>query len=43
MVDYGKLLEAGSYAAAKTKGWIRTEGKDYQIKDGDVVEFLVSS
>lgn len=43
VIEYQKLLEAGSYGAAKQKGWIRTEGKDYQIKDGDVVEFLVSS
>jgi len=43
VIEYDKLLEAGSYAAAKQKGWIRTEGKDYLIKDGDVVEFLVSN
>ncbi len=43
VVEYSKLIEAGSYAAAKTKGWIRTEGKDYEVKDGDVVEFLISN
>lgn len=36
-----KLLEAGSYAKAREKGWIRTEGKEYIVKDGDVIEFLV--
>ncbi len=36
-----KLLEAGSYAAAKSKGWVRTEGKEYVVQDGDVIEFLV--
>lgn len=43
VIEYEKLIEAGSYANAKTKGWIRTEGKDYEVKDGDVIEFLVSS
>lgn len=36
-----KLLEAGSYAEARAKGWLRTEGKEYIVQDGDVVEFLV--
>ncbi|MBI4059342.1 redox-regulated ATPase YchF [Candidatus Microgenomates bacterium] len=43
VVDYDKLIEAGSYKTAREKGWIRTEGKDYVMRDGDVVEFLVSS
>lgn len=36
-----KLLEAGSYAKARERGWVRTEGKEYIVKDGDVIEFLV--
>jgi GTP-binding protein YchF len=36
------LLEAGSKAAAKEKGTVRTEGKDYIVQDGDVMEFLHS-
>lgn len=43
VVEYEKLIEAGSYGAAKSKGWIRTEGKDYEVKDGDVIEFLIGS
>ena len=43
VIEYEKLIESGSYGAAKTKGWIRTEGKDYEIQDGDVIEFLVNS
>lgn len=43
VVEYEKLIEAGSYANAKTKGWIRTEGREYEVKDGDVVEFLVAT
>lgn len=35
-----KLLEAGSYAKAREKGWVRTEGKEYIVQDGDVIEFL---
>ncbi len=43
VIDYDKYIEAGSLVAAKTKGWVRTEGKDYEIKDGDVIEFLISN
>lgn len=43
VVEYAKLIEAGSHAAAKSKGWVRTEGKDYEIKDGDVIEYLIGS
>lgn len=43
VVEYSKLIEAGSYAVAKQKGWIRTEGKEYTMHDGDVVEFLIGS
>ncbi len=35
------LLDAGSYAAAREKGLVRTEGKEYVVKDGDVVEFKI--
>jgi GTP-binding protein YchF len=41
VIETGKLLEAGSYAAARDKGWVRTEGKEYIVQDGDVVEFLI--
>ncbi len=43
VIEYDKLIQSCSYAEAKNKGLIRTEGKDYQVKDGDVIEFLVSS
>jgi ribosome-binding ATPase len=43
VIEYEKYLEAGTLVNAKSKGWVRTEGKEYEIKDGDVVEFLVSS
>ena len=39
IVSFDQLVEAGSMAQAKTKGWVRIEGKDYVMQDGDVVEF----
>ena len=39
VVDYETLLECGSYNAAKEKGKVRSEGKEYVMKDGDVVLF----
>ena len=39
VVDYDDLLAAGSEAGAKVAGKIRTEGKDYIMQPGDVVEF----
>jgi len=41
IIEWDKLLEAGSYANAREKGLIRTEGKGYVVKDGDVVEFKI--
>ena len=41
VIEWDKLLEAGSYASAREKGLVRTEGKTYIVKDGDVVEFKI--
>lgn len=41
VIPYEKLAEAGSYAKARELGWIRTEGKEYIVRDGDVIEFKV--
>jgi ribosome-binding ATPase YchF (GTP1/OBG family) len=35
------LLDAGSYGEARSKGKVRTEGKEYIVKDGDVIEFRI--
>lgn len=43
VISYEKLIEARSYQEAKTRGWIRTEGKDYLVQDGDVIEFLINN
>ena len=32
------FIAAGSFAAARAKGQVRLEGKDYVVKDGDVLE-----
>ncbi len=39
VVAYDDLMAQGSMAAAKEKGLVRSEGKDYVMKDGDVVLF----
>jgi ribosome-binding ATPase len=41
VVAYDDLMEAGSFAQAKEKGKVRTEGKDYIVQDGDVIEFKI--
>ena len=38
-VSYTALLEAGSEQAARAAGKIRSEGKDYEVQDGDVIVF----
>ena len=38
-IDWELLLEIGSYTKAKELGKVRSEGKDYVMKDGDVVLF----
>lgn len=38
-VSYDDLLEAGSMAAARDKGKVRLEGKEYIVQDGDVIHF----
>jgi hypothetical protein len=37
VINSDKLLEAGGWTQAKQKGWIRIEGKDYEVQDGDVI------
>jgi GTP-binding protein YchF len=39
-IGWQKLLEAGSLAEARNRGWLRSEGKDYVVDEGDVMEFL---
>lgn len=39
VIQWDKLLEANGYVGAKEKGWLRVEGKEYVVQDGDVVHF----
>jgi ribosome-binding ATPase YchF (GTP1/OBG family) len=41
VVFWKDLLDAGSYSEARAKGKVRTEGKEYIVKDGDVIEFKI--
>ncbi len=41
VVFWKDLLDAGSYAEARAKGKVRIEGKEYIVKDGDVIEFRI--
>ena len=39
VVAYNDLIECGTYVAAKEKGLVRSEGKEYVMQDGDIVLF----
>jgi ribosome-binding ATPase YchF (GTP1/OBG family) len=38
VIEWDRLLEAGGHAKARDKGWLRLEGRDYEVKDGDCLE-----
>ena len=39
VIDWKKLIEAGNWSAARQNGWIRLEGKEYEVQNGDVIIF----
>ncbi|MEK9151483.1 MAG: redox-regulated ATPase YchF [Patescibacteria group bacterium] len=41
VIHWTKLLEAGSWSAARDTGALRLEGKDYVVQDGDVIVFKI--
>lgn len=41
--DFAKFIEAPGWKAARDKGYVRSEGRDYIMKDGDVVEFKIGT
>lgn len=41
VINWQDLLNAGSYGKAREQGLVRTEGRDYVVQDGDVIEFKV--
>jgi len=42
VIDWQKFIQAGGEVKARELGWIRTEGRDYVMQDGDVCNFLFS-
>lgn len=40
VIEWEKMVEAGGWTNAKSKGWVRTEGKDYVMQDGDIMNVL---
>ncbi len=43
VINWEKFVESGSESEARAKGLIKTEGKEYVIKDGDVCNFLINN
>jgi len=41
VIPYDKFAELGSMAKARESGLLRTEGKEYIVKDGDIIEFKI--
>jgi ribosome-binding ATPase len=41
IIEWDKLLEAGSFPEARNRGWLRLEGKTYIMQDGDVCDWRV--
>ena len=37
ILSYRELTRAGSFAAAREQGWVRIEGRDYVVQDGDII------
>ncbi|HVP38373.1 MAG TPA: DUF933 domain-containing protein [Candidatus Saccharimonadales bacterium] len=42
VITYERLMEAGSLAHAREKGWLRLEGKEYVVHDGDILNIRFS-
>ncbi|OGF51484.1 hypothetical protein A3I27_03850 [Candidatus Giovannonibacteria bacterium RIFCSPLOWO2_02_FULL_43_11b] len=41
IISYGKFMESESISKARETGLLRTEGKEYVVKDGDIIEFKI--
>ncbi len=41
VINWQKLVKAGSWLGAREKGLLKTEGKDYLVQGGDVIEFKI--
>ncbi len=42
VLTYGEFMQYGSFTAAREAGHLRAEGRDYEVKDGDVIRFRFS-
>jgi len=38
VIEWDRLLEAGGHPKARERGWLRLEGREYDVKDGDCLE-----
>jgi len=43
IISYDKFVSAGGWVKSREKGLVQTVGRDYEIKDGEVVEFKVNA
>ncbi|MBI4354877.1 MAG: redox-regulated ATPase YchF [Candidatus Omnitrophica bacterium] len=43
VMGFDALVQAGSEAAARASGHVRTEGKEYMVRDGDIIHFKVAT
>lgn len=41
--DYGEFVENNGWKLAAEKGKVRMEGKEYEVRDGDVIEYMIGS
>lgn len=41
VIPWQKLIEAGNWSKAREKGWLQIVGRDYIVRDGDVIEFKI--
>ena len=39
VMPFEQFEEAGSESAARSRGYVRTEGKEYAVQDGDIITF----
>ena len=43
VISYDHLIECGGLAEGRKRGWLRLEGKTYEVQDGDVINFLFNT
>ncbi|MFY9415798.1 MAG: DUF933 domain-containing protein, partial [bacterium] len=42
VVSYPDLMRAGSFSGAREQGFLRIEGRDYEVQDGDIIHIRFS-